>query len=171
MDDFRWLTTDEQRAWRAYLAATQGLFDRLERDLQRRSGLSQADYEILVRLSEAPDRRLRMSDLAARTLFSRSRLSHATRRLAGLGWIEREECATDRRGAFAVLTEAGFAALSQAAPGHVDAVRRLVFDGLAPKDVAALERCCATIAATVAAAGADAGVDLVCDAGTDQEPR
>jgi DNA-binding MarR family transcriptional regulator len=149
--DFRWLTVAEQRAWRSYLSATQGLFHHMERDLQNRAGLLQADYEILVRLSEAPGRRLRMSDLSTETLFSRSRLSHAVKRLAGLGWIEREECPEDRRGAFAVLTEAGFSALEAAAPGHVDMVRRLVFDGLTPEELAAFARACAKIARAVRA--------------------
>ena len=149
--DFRWLTAAEQRAWRAYLSATQGLFDHMERDLQNRAGLSQADYEILVRLSEAPGRRLRMSDLSTETLFSRSRLSHAIKRLAGLGWIAREECPDDRRGAFAVLTRAGFSALEAAAPGHVDVVRRLVFDALTPDELEGFAHACAKIARALGA--------------------
>ncbi|MGH9000950.1 MAG: MarR family winged helix-turn-helix transcriptional regulator [Acidimicrobiia bacterium] len=151
-DGFRWLSADEQRAWRAYLRATEALLAHLDRESQRRAGLSLADYEILVRLSEAPGRRLRMSDLSDETQFSRSRLSHATNRLAALGWIEREECPTDRRGTFAVLTDAGFAALAAAAPGHVDVVRRLVFDALGPDDVEGFEQCCTRIADAVEAA-------------------
>ena len=149
--DFRWLTAAEQRAWRSYLSATQGLFDHMERDLHNRAGLSQADYEILVRLSEAPGRRLRMSDLSNETLFSRSRLSHAIKRLAGLGWIAREECPEDRRGAFAVLTETGFSALEAAAPGHVDMVRRLVFDALTPGELEGFASACLKIARAVGA--------------------
>jgi len=151
--DFRWLTAAEQRAWRSYLSATQGLFHHMERDLQNRAGLSQPDYEILVRLSEAPGRRLRMSDLSTETLFSRSRLSHAIKRLAGLGWIAREECPEDRRGAFAVLTETGFSALEAAAPGHVDMIRRLVFDAFTPEELEAFARACGKIARAVGAEG------------------
>src|SRR5687768_15895497 len=97
-----WLTAEEQRAWRSFVTASQRLFDRLERELQKEAGLSQADYEVLVRLSEAEGRSMRMSELAERALFSRSRLSHAIGRLENMGWVVREECPTDRRGTFAV---------------------------------------------------------------------
>jgi DNA-binding MarR family transcriptional regulator len=133
-----WLTDEEQRAWRAFLAASQRLFERLERELQKESGLSHADFEVLVRLSEAESRSMRMSELAERALFSRSRLSHAIGRLEGFGWVRREDCATDRRGTFAVLTDAGLAALQAAVPGHVAAVRRFVFSALTPEQVAQL---------------------------------
>jgi DNA-binding MarR family transcriptional regulator len=135
MSETRWLDADEQRAWRAFLTATQLLFEQLDRQLQRDSKLSHGYYEILVRLSEAPDRTLRMSQLAARSMSSRSRLSHAVARLEELGWVERRECPTDRRGQLAVLTDAGFAALAAAAPGHVEAVRSLLLDPLTPAQV------------------------------------
>jgi DNA-binding MarR family transcriptional regulator len=138
MDDTRWLTSDEQRAWRAYLEATNLLFDALERQLQRDSGIPHAYYEILVRLSEETDRAMRMSELAERTRSSRSRLSHAVARLEERGWIERRDCDTDRRGQVAVLTDAGFAALAEAAPGHVRAVRANMIDRLGPEQLAAL---------------------------------
>ena len=128
----RWLDLDEQRAWRAYLDATRLLADALDRQLQRDAGLSLADYEILVRLSEAPDRRMRMSDLADATLYSRSRLSHAVARLEGEGWVARSSCPTDKRGTLAELTPAGFSKLKAAAPGHVTAVRQYLFDQLQP---------------------------------------
>ncbi len=134
----RWLDADEQRAWRAYLAATQLLQARLDRELQRDSGIPHAYYEILVRLSEAPGRTLRMSELADRCLSSRSRLSHAVARLEEAGWVRRESCPTDRRGSFARLTDAGFAALDAAAPAHVESVRRHLFDRLSPTQVAQL---------------------------------
>ena len=102
--DTRWLDDDEQRTWRAFLTAQRLLFDRLERQLQRDAGLPHAYYEILVRLSEAPDRTLRMSQLADSSLSSRSRLSHAVARLEAAGWVRRRACAEDRRGAFAELT-------------------------------------------------------------------
>ena len=113
----RWLSAAEQRAWRSWLAADRLLLDRLDRQLQDDAGMSHADYEILVHLSEADDDRMRMSELAERALFSRSRLSHAVSRLERLGWVAREDCATDRRGMYAVLTPTGRAALEAAAPG------------------------------------------------------
>ncbi|MFY1649384.1 MarR family winged helix-turn-helix transcriptional regulator [Solwaraspora sp. WMMB762] len=131
----RWLDDDEQRTWRAYLYATRTLAATLDRELQASAGIPHAYYEILVRLSEAPQRTLRMSELADATDSSRSRLSHAVSRLEQIGWVRREECPTDRRGQFAVLTEPGFTALTAAAPGHVDAVRRHLFDQLTPEQV------------------------------------
>ncbi|RGC70288.1 Transcriptional repressor MprA [Micromonospora sp. MW-13] len=136
----RWLDPDEQRTWRAYLAASRALMDTLDRELQRDAGMPHAYYEILVRLSEAPDRRLRMGDLADAAGSSRSRLSHAATRLEASGWIRREDCPTDRRGQVAVLTDAGFAALAAAAPGHVEGVRRHLFDALSPAQVDQLRR-------------------------------
>jgi DNA-binding MarR family transcriptional regulator len=129
------LTDEEQRAWRAYLTASRALFDALDRELQRDSGMPHAYYEILVRLSEAPRRTLRMSELADATGSSRSRLSHAAARLEAFGWIRRRTCDTDRRGQLAELTDAGFDALVAAAPGHVEGVRRHVFDPLTPAQV------------------------------------
>ncbi|NHC45358.1 MarR family transcriptional regulator [Motilibacter sp. K478] len=134
----RWLSADEQRAWRAYLQATRLLAEHLEAQLQRDSGMPHAYYEILVQLSETPDRRLRMSELAERTRSSRSRLSHAVARLEDAGWVQRTNCAEDRRGAFAELTDAGFAALADAAPGHVEAVRAYLVDRLTPAQVVQL---------------------------------
>jgi DNA-binding MarR family transcriptional regulator len=131
----RWLDADQQRAWRAYLTATQLLHARLDRELQRDSGIPHAYYEILVRLSEAPDRVLRMSELADAADSSRSRLSHAVARLEQAGWVRRESCPTDRRGAFARLTDEGFAALGAAAPAHVKSVRRHLVDRLTPEQL------------------------------------
>jgi len=125
-----WLDPDELRAWRTFVEATQLLFDRLDRQLQHDSGLSHADYELLVRLSEAADQRMRMSELAEQTLFSRSRLSHAIARLEQAGWVRREGCPSDKRGTFAVLTPEGRRTLEAAAPGHVATVRRHLFDQL-----------------------------------------
>ena len=138
----RWLDPDEQRAWRAYLSATQLLHAQLDRELQRDSGIPHAYYEILVRLSEAPDRVLRMSELASAAESSRSRLSHAVARLEEAGWVLRESCPTDRRGSFARITDDGFAALDAAAPGHVESVRQHLFDKLTPDQVAQLGTIC-----------------------------
>lgn len=134
-----WLTSDEQRAWRAYLEATQLLFDVLERQLGRDADLSHADYEILVHLSESSERAMRMSELADRTLYSRSRLSHAVARLEKQGWVAREECDTDRRGTIARLTPDGFRKLERTAPGHASTVRRAIFDHLDADQTARLE--------------------------------
>jgi DNA-binding MarR family transcriptional regulator len=136
----QWLSEDEQRAWRGLLESTRLLFDVLDRQLSADSSMPVGYYEILVNLSEAPDRTARMGELAARTRSSRSRLSHAVDRLEERGWIERRDCATDRRGQVASLTDAGFAALAAAAPGHVEAVREHVIDRLTPEQVVQLEQ-------------------------------
>jgi DNA-binding MarR family transcriptional regulator len=105
-----------------------------------------AYYQILAMLSEAPDRTLRMSDLAEQTWSSRSRLSHAVDRLEQFGWVQRMSCPSDRRGAFAVLTDAGLAVLAEAAPGHVESVRRHLFDRLNPDQVEQLGEISTTLA-------------------------
>jgi DNA-binding MarR family transcriptional regulator len=138
MTEPRWLTAEEMRAWRGLLDTSRLLFEQVNRELSRRSGISGADYEVLVQLSEAPERRLRMSELAAQSLSSKSRLSHQVSRMERQGWVRREECPTDRRGAFAVLTDKGFEALAEAAKGHVEDVRRHLFDHLTPEQVRAL---------------------------------
>ncbi len=152
----RWLSADEQAVWRSFIEATQLLTDRLDQELQRDSGMPHTYYEVLVRLSEVPDRRLRMSALADRSLSSRSRLSHAVARLEQNGWVRRELCATDRRGQLAVLTDAGFAALEAAAPGHVEGVREHLLDQLTSEQVQQLGEICAAIAAGLRDAECDA---------------
>src|SRR5919199_1202353 len=134
----RWLDAEEQKAWRAWLYGTLLLQDQLDRELTRETGISHAYYEILVQLSEAPGRMLRMSELAERSLSSRSRLSHAVSRLEERGWVRRQVCEDDGRGQLAVLTDEGFAALQAAAPVHVEGVRTHLFDQLSPDQVAAL---------------------------------
>jgi DNA-binding MarR family transcriptional regulator len=134
----RWLDAEEQRTWRAFLAASQLFFTQLDRELQRDGGLPHTYYEILVRLSEAPDWRMRMSDLAERSLSSRSRLSHAVARLEQNGWIRRDPCSDDRRGAFAVLTDDGFEVLDHASRGHVEGVRTHLFDQLTADELSTL---------------------------------
>ena len=143
----RWLDNDEQRTWRAFFAASHLLFDRLDRELQRDAGMPHAYYEILVRLSEAPGRSLRMSDLARHTRSSRSRLSHAVARLEERGWVARRDCDTDKRGQIATLTDTGLAALEAAAPGHVEGVRTHLFDQLSPEQITQLREISETIAA------------------------
>jgi DNA-binding MarR family transcriptional regulator len=136
----RWLSEDEQSYWRSWISANLLLPDRLGRDLQEQCGLTLADYEILVRLSEAPDRRLRMSELAEITLSSRSRLSHQIDRMQKAGQVDRQECTDDRRGYFAVLTDVGYDELVAAAPIHVESVRQRMVDVLTPEEFAEFGR-------------------------------
>jgi len=151
----RWLTKEQQRSWRAYIEAIRLLQDSLDAQLQTEADMPHAYYEILVRLSEAPDRRLRMAELATGTQSSRSRVSHAVARLEERGWVRREPCASDRRGQLAVLTEAGLAALADAAPGHVARVRATVIDALSPEQLRALGDASVAIANAVRATGCD----------------
>lgn len=134
----RWLSDEEQATWRSFLTATVLLSEALDRQLQRDAGIPHTYYEILVRLSEAPGRTLRMAELAMASQSSRSRLSHAVTRLEERGWVRRELCESDRRGLLARLTDAGFDALAGAAPGHVSAVREKLFDALTPEQVTQL---------------------------------
>jgi DNA-binding MarR family transcriptional regulator len=124
----QWLTADEQRAWRAYLRAGSLLTARLNRLLQADCGLSLPAYEVLVQLSEAPRGKLRPFQLGLALDWEQSRLSHMLSRMGRRGFVVRQDCAGDRRGAEVALTAAGRAAIESAAPGHVAAVRRLVFD-------------------------------------------
>ena len=118
----RWLTDQEQRAWRAYINGTRRLLDRLERDLKVH-GLSHDDYGVLVALSESEGGRLRMAELADQSVESRSRLSHHIGRMEAAGLVRREQCPNDRRGFFAVLTPEGRALMEETAPHHVAGVR------------------------------------------------
>jgi DNA-binding MarR family transcriptional regulator len=145
MSETRWLSEREQEIWRSFLSATMGLSDALARQLQRDAGMPHAYYEILVALSEAPDRTLRMSELAGIRGSSRSRLSHAIARLEETGWVRRRGCPTDKRGSYAMLTDKGFAVLEAAAPGHVTEVREKLFDQLTPEQVAQLGEISAAI--------------------------
>lgn len=121
-------------AWRAYVGGSALLNYRLHRDLQERHGLALADYEILARLSEAPGGRIRMSSLAGLVASSRSRVSHQVRRMERAGLVQREECSSDARGVFAVLTEHGRSVLEDAAPTHVEGVRAHLVDQLSPSE-------------------------------------
>ncbi|MFD8911736.1 MarR family winged helix-turn-helix transcriptional regulator [Streptomyces sp. NPDC059575] len=142
----RWLTPEEQRAWRAYLAASQLLEDAIDRQLQQDAGMPHLFYSVLATLSEAPDRRLRMTDLAERLKITRSRLTYAANRLERDGLVRREDCRWDRRSSIAVLTDEGMAVLERTAPGHVDTVRANLFDRLTPEQVRQLEEICAGVA-------------------------
>ena len=159
----RWLSPDEQAAWRTTLAAWQWVLAAVDGQLQRDAHMPLAYYEILVRLSEAPDQALRMTQLAEASASSKSRLSHAEARLEERGWVRRRECPTDRRGQIAELTDAGFAALQDAAPAHVEQVRAVLFDALTPAQARQLAGIGAAILA--AAPGADADGAAADDAG------
>ena len=134
----RWLTKEQQVHWRAWLTASKGLTDQLSRELQEQHGLTITDYEILVCLSESENNSIRMSDLATRTLLSRSRLSHQVDRMESAGLIERQMCPDDRRGQLAVLTKFGSKTLEAAAPDHVMGVRKHLVDLLSCEEYQAL---------------------------------
>ena len=133
----RWLTREEQEAWRAHLATSKLLSRQLDRDLHP-FGLSINDYEILVVLSEAPGHQLRMTDLADATAQSRSRLSHQITRMENSGLVRRDSCPGDKRGLYAVLTDAGLTTIERVAPHHVESVRRHFISLLSDDQLAAL---------------------------------
>lgn len=141
----RWLDDIEMRAWLGLVSTLQLLPLALDRQLQADAGIPHAYYTLLAMLSDAPDRTLRMSRLAALSATSASRLSHSVARLEERGWVERRACPTDARGQLAVLTDEGQRALAAAAPGHVEEVRRRVFDLLTREQVGALADIAATL--------------------------
>lgn len=144
MAQTRWLDDGQQAAWRAYLDSNRLLTQVLERQLQDDAGISLADYELLVRLSEAPRHRLRMAELADAAHATRSGVTRAVTRLEERGWVRRVDCPEDKRGTHAELTPAGMDKLRETAPGHVAAVRHHLVDLLSDDEVAtmrgALER-------------------------------
>ena len=142
----RWLTDEEQTLWRGWIATSMLLPDRLNRDLQELHGLTGTDYQILVELSESPERRIRMSTLADRVQLSRSRLSHQIDRMTKADLVTREVCEQDGRGMFAVLTERGWDTIVAAAPDHVESVRRNLLDQLTPEEFEAFGSACIKVA-------------------------
>lgn len=138
MTKTEWLDDREQRAWRGMLTMKARLDARLRRSMQRCSSLSDADYAVLVYLSEAPQGRLRVFELVEQLDWEKSRLSHQLRRMQERGLVDREGCETDRRGSFAVITETGRTTIEAAAPHHVRDVRRLFIDALTPGQLEAL---------------------------------
>src|SRR5215469_492560 len=140
-----WLSADEQRIWRTYVRMSSLLPAQLNRQLQRDSGLTLPEYEVLVQLSEAPERRLRPFQICEALNWEQSRLSHQLTRMQRRGLVTRQECEADGRGAFVCLTAAGADAIRSAAPGHVAAVRQLIFDRLSDDERAVVEQACATI--------------------------
>jgi DNA-binding MarR family transcriptional regulator len=133
-----WLSEDQQRVWRNYLAMSAKLQMEMNRQLQRDRGLSLADYDVLVALDERDA--CRVNELGDRLGWEQSRLSHQLRRMRSRGLVERHGADDDRRGATVELTVAGRSALASAAPGHVDLVRDVVFDGVGPAELHALDR-------------------------------
>ncbi|MUL41697.1 MarR family transcriptional regulator [Streptomonospora sp. PA3] len=134
-DEIRWLDAEEQAVWRTLLRAQSRIEEELDRDLQTRNGISLVEFGILVALSEAPGMRMRMRVLADSVIVSKSRLSHQITRLERAGHVRREPCEEDRRGFWAILTDQGLGVLHDAAKGHVDLVRRRVFDRLTREQV------------------------------------
>jgi len=145
MTDTRWLDEREATAWRRLRQLGGPLNAVLNRQLTKDSGLSMADYEVLVVLSEAPDLRLRARELGRAIGWEKSRLSHHIGRMERRGLVSREGCATDGRGAWVLMTAVGKDAIQTAAPGHVNAVRHYVIDALTPEQLDQL----ASIAAAV----------------------
>src|SRR3954454_14151814 len=132
-EDF-WLPADSQRLWRRWLRMNALLPGALHRELQADAGLSLPDFDVLVQLTDSPESRVRVSDLARGLQWERSRVSHHVTRMERRGLVRREECRDDGRGAWVVLTDQGRSTIEQAAPGHVATVRRLVFDALTPEE-------------------------------------
>ncbi len=145
MDAPRWLDGNEQDAWRRLAAVVVRLPSELEAQLQRDAGMNHFEYWVLALLSEADGRALRLSQLAAQANGSLSRLSHVVTRLEDRGWVTRRPSTDDARATLAVLTDTGWEQVVAAAPGHVEQVRRLVFDALEPGDVEQLARICDAI--------------------------
>lgn len=159
MADPRWLDEREQHAWRAMQEMHRTLGAAVERQLVRDAGLSGADYQVLVPLSEAPEGRLRARDLARGAGWEKSRLSHQMRRMEQRGLVEREDCLTDARGAYVRLTAAGRRAIETAAPEHVETVRRLFFDVLSAGEVDVLASVADRVLSRLAEDGGAGGCD------------
>jgi DNA-binding MarR family transcriptional regulator len=148
--DPRWLDRHEDRAWRGYRRMRALLDLQVNRDLVRESGLSEPDYDVLSNLSETEGHRWRLSDLAARMLWSKSRLSHHITRMQQRGLVTRQDCPADARGAFVVLTEEGLRTIQAAAPGHVASVRQHLIDLLSEEQISVLGDIAETVLAHLA---------------------
>jgi DNA-binding MarR family transcriptional regulator len=134
----RWLDDREAGAWRAYRRMRLMLDLQINRDLARDSGLSEPDYDVLSYLSESPDRRARLTEMAERLHWSKSRLSHHLARMQQRGLVDRHECLNDARGSFVVLAADGLRAIQAAAPQHVASVRAHMIDLMTPEELEAL---------------------------------
>ena len=159
-----WLTEHEQGSWRHYLEGTARFVEALGSVHDRTLDLSLGEYSLLVQLSEAPERTVRMSTLADGLVLSRSRLTHTVARMEARGLVVRRAAEGDRRGVNCTMTDAGYTALAAAAPGHVGAVRRIMVDSLEPEEFAQLGRIMAKIAqASKLAGGTEEGLSALCD--------
>jgi DNA-binding MarR family transcriptional regulator len=138
-DETAWLSPLELKAWRTYIITSRRLWEAMEGDLHPHD-LSLSDYEILVHLSEAPDRQIRMSELAESAMISKSRLSHRMKVMESAGWVCRKVCEKDKRGQFAVMTEKGWGAIVKAAPDHIASIRSRFVNHLSEKDQEDLAR-------------------------------
>ena len=139
MTDPRWLTDQQQHVWRSWMAVQAMLPAALHRELQADAGLSLPDFAVLVHLTDQPDGRARISDLARALAWEKSRASHHLTRMERRGLICRELCRDDGRGSYVLVTAEGRVAIEGAAPGHVRTVRQLVFDQLSAHEVDVLE--------------------------------
>jgi DNA-binding MarR family transcriptional regulator len=158
--EVRWLTAHEQHLWRGWLKLNAELASTLQRELQQDVGLSMPDFEVLVHLTDNPEGRLRVTELAGLLQWERSRVSHHVKRMEHRGLVERAECSEDGRGAFVVITPQGRTAIEEAVPGHVNAVRRLMFDVLSEEEKAALAAVIDKLLATPSRGHAD-GIEPV----------
>ena len=138
MDEPRWLDDTEMRAWVGFFDTSHLVQQQIDRQLREEGSVTPAQYEILVRLAAAPNRAMRMSDLADQVVASRGGLTYQISQLEKAGLVCREVCPTDERGVLAILTDAGYQVLERTAPGHVRAVRESLIDILSPQQVAQL---------------------------------
>ncbi|WP_204012184.1 MarR family winged helix-turn-helix transcriptional regulator [Sphaerimonospora thailandensis] len=153
MKEPRWLSEREFDAWLAYLTTSHLLERRIEEQLKADSGLTHSQYEILARLSAAPGKRLRMTELARLVVVSKSRLSYQIGRLEKIGLVERVSCASDERGVVATLTGEGARCLERTAPGHLAVVRAFLIDHCSPDELTTMTRIMRKAAAAMEAAG------------------
>jgi DNA-binding MarR family transcriptional regulator len=160
MAQTRWLSDEEQEAWRQFMWMSQLLREALDRQLQRDAQMPHAYYLILAMLSEAPGRAMTMTELAQTVRFSASRLSHAAARLEAQGWLRRVKQRTDARTTVAELTDEGYAALAAAAPSHAEEVRRILFDPITPEQVQQLH--------AISTAALDVLAPMACEPATDE---
>ncbi|MFJ2030046.1 MarR family winged helix-turn-helix transcriptional regulator [Streptosporangium sp. NPDC087985] len=151
MNDTRWLSEIELNAWMAYVTATHLLERRVEEQLKADSGLTHAQYEILVKLAAAPEQRMRMTELARKVIVSKSGLTYQIGQLEKGGLVERMTCPSDERGVLAALTPEGARCLERTAPGHVAVVRAFLIDQLTPEELQAMTRIMSKTAAVIAA--------------------
>ncbi len=169
----RWLDDGEQAAWRAYLDMQTRLSAQLNREMQEATGLSSPDFAVLVQLSEHPDGRLRVLELARALRWEKSRLSHQLTRMERRGLLARSNCRADRRGAYIVLSAAGRTAVERAAPAHVESVRRYLFDGLSPELLDSWAKVSQHVIERLAESGSERCAEAeaqFCDGAADSDP-